>query len=968
MKHSTPKLFKIGPTSPFLLNLAKGVLANPLGAKNPEVLARTTVFLPYQRAVTEWTRILRAEARTSSLILPTIRCMDEEDPLFADNNQELHSLTRLGILVRLIRAHQDSQASRGTLPAPPMGVTLRLARSLIGILDQAAIEEADLGGVVDLVDAEFASHWQITLDFLSLILETWPRILADNGWTEPYVAHHHRTNALIEEIQKTGDRHFIVAGSTGTMPATARLIKAVSLHQNGYVVLPGFLMETEADQLYGISHPSSPQHALAKLLRRLEVRPEDVQMWPDTFGESPLRHRLLQKAFSETLTSSSLGESFPTPPVCHETDGISSIHVLPCQNVHEESLAISLILREALETTGLRVTVVTPDPTLARLITHHMMRWDVRVMDTCGVRLSQEPLGTLALFLLDALLKEWAPVSLLALLKHPWVAHRRNPLAKRRWVSLLETQILRGLTPLPGLSPLREAAASSPQKSVLQRGLRLLEEAVRPLTERLPDAVQEVSFWTEALQDSLGLLIGDLDVLQNGSEIIDFLTTLKENGGGFGSLSLSQYREVLQDLLGHQTAVSSKGCHPRIQILGPMEARLIQGDWIILAGLNEGTWPLGDGLDPWLSRPMRDALKMPPPDRRVGLMAHDFCQAHAAQKLFLTRSVRTDGSPSLPSRFLVRLEAAREKERLTFSEETPWLSLARLVDTPTVLSPEHPPTPCPPLSARPRTLSVTQIELWRRDPYTFYARHILKLSPLKALEAVPDRALLGILIHQACEHFVKPETPFTQEAFRAIGQSLCAPYERFPGVRTFWSPRFNQISDWFLVTEQARRLTHPPYETLTECMGSLVLHTETGPFKITARADRIDSWGHTGSLIDYKTGTLPHEDSVTGGFSLQLPLAGAIALAGGFSGLAPLKEIESLDYWGLVGRDKSTVLSVKTPIDVLIHQTLSGLTDLICLFHNPQMPYRARPFPGQALPYKDYHHLARIAGWASESV
>jgi ATP-dependent helicase/nuclease subunit B len=41
----------------------------------------------------------------------------------------------------------------------------------------------------------------------------------------------------------------------------------------------------------------------------------------------------------------------------------------------------------------------------------------------------------------------------------------------------------------------------------------------------------------------------------------------------------------------------------------------------------------------------------------------------------------------------------------------------------------------PPVESRPRSLSVTEIETWLRDPYAIYAKHVLGLRPLDPLDA-----------------------------------------------------------------------------------------------------------------------------------------------------------------------------------------------------------------------------------------
>jgi ATP-dependent helicase/nuclease subunit B len=53
--------------------------------------------------------------------------------------------------------------------------------------------------------------------------------------------------------------------------------------------------------------------------------------------------------------------------------------------------------------------------------------------------------------------------------------------------------------------------------------------------------------------------------------------------------------------------------------------------------------------------------------------------------------------------------------------------LAAAFDTPPGdTPPEKRPSPRPPVAARPRSLSVTEIKTLIRDPYAIYARHVLR--------------------------------------------------------------------------------------------------------------------------------------------------------------------------------------------------------------------------------------------------
>ena len=102
----------------------------------------------------------------------------------------------------------------------------------------------------------------------------------------------------------------------------------------------------------------------------------------------------------------------------------------------------------------------------------------------------------------------------------------------------------------------------------------------------------------------------------------------------------------------------------------------------MLGGLNEGTWPGQTRLDPLLSRPMRAALALEPPERRIGLAAHDFAQALGQPEVWLTRADRQDGEPRVASRWLQRLTAyaGEELAEAMRARGAAMLALARRLD------------------------------------------------------------------------------------------------------------------------------------------------------------------------------------------------------------------------------------------------------------------------------------------------
>jgi ATP-dependent helicase/nuclease subunit B len=369
---------------------------------------------------------------------------------------------------------------------------------------------------------------------------------------------------------------------------------------------------------------------------------------------------------------------------------------------------------------------------------------------------------------------------------------------------------------------------------------------------------------------------------------------------------------------------------------------------------------------------MRQEFGLPAPEQRVGVAAHDFAQALGARRVVLTRALRVEGAPTVPSRWLLRLDtvlrAAGLEGRLGAAVEP--LGWQTRLDEAMARIAVSPPEPRPPVAARPRKLSVTQVETWMRDPYALYARTILRLDALEPIDDDPGAADRGNFIHAALDKFVRAFPDIlpldAEQQLLAIGIAEFGVALERPGVRAFWWPRFERIARWFVTYERERR--RDLGEISSEIKGRLLLDGPAGPFELTAKADRVDRRRDGGLvLIDYKTGVVPSPKDVEYGYSPQLSLEAAIAENGGFAGVAAAP-VAALEYWRLTGGDPPG--EIITPakdgggLRALIAGALQGLAELVARFDEAQTPYRAVPRPDKAPRYSDYVHLARVKEWS----
>ena len=988
MADRAARLFTIPPGVSFVDALAAGLLAETAG--DPLTLARYTILLPTRRARRALDEAFLRQSDGRPLLLPRtlpLGDLDADEALLAGGDEatasesapELADLPpAVPALRRQLLLAQAVQAA-GRAGGSPMTVdqAARLAAELARLLDQVQTEQLSFDRLHDLVPADYAGHWQLTLRFLSVLTEQWPAILSAEGCIDPA---ERRNRALAAQAaawrRQPPVDPVIAAGSTGSIPATAALLEVIADLPMGCVVLPGLDRALDEETRAAVlDDPAHPQHGLCLLLRRLEVPPADVRLWPEQgLPATPAARAAFVNEALRPATTTERWRALP-PLAAEALDGIQRID---CAGPQEEAGVIALLLRSVAEQPGKRAALVTPDRGLARRVAAELKRWDIDVDDSAGQPLDQTPPGTFLRLTAEMVAEEFAPVPLLAALKHPLAAGGAEVAAFRAWVRRLERAALRGSRPAPGIAGLKSALEDEDAKRFgarLDRFADLAAPLARLITApqaRLAELIDAHVTFAEAVAASDGesgaarLWAGDA-----GETAAVFIADLRQAASGFAAMPGDRYLALLGGLLSMQAVRPRYGRHPRLAIWGPLEARLQHTDLLVLGGLNEGTWPAELAADPWLSRPMRRDFGLPAPERRIGLAAHDFAQALGAPAVALTRALRVEGTPTVPSRWLLRLQGLMSSLGIEDARihGGAWLHWQELLDRAEAVRPTAPPTPCPPVGQRPRAIRVTEVELWRRDPYAVYARHILRLKPLDPIDAEPSAADRGIWIHSALERFVR-ECPHAVPS-DALDRLLTIGREEFgaqmnrPAVSAFWWPRFERIARWFVDTERERRGALLALHA--EVNGKLQFAGPAGPFTLTATADRIERGaGGQLAIIDYKTGSLPSRREMELGFTPQLPLEAAMAAAGGFDGVAGAA-VDVLQFWRLTGGNPPAQVEDAKGGDpaTLAALALEGLKQLVIAFDSPDTVYQSMPDPEFAPRFSDYDHLARVKEWST---
>ncbi len=973
-------VFSIGMDRRFADELARGVIAQ-YGA-DPLTLADILILLPTRRSVRALSDAFLRAANGRPTILPRMAPLgdlDESDWSEVANDGAALGLPpaidpaeREALLAELVLAFRDDQ---GQPIAQSAAQAVMLARELGSLLDELAIEGVAFEKLEALVEGNFASHWQRTLEFLSIVGKAWPQILAERGQIDAIAR---RTQAIRNQAARwravPPTTPVIAAGSTGSQPATRELLDVIAGLPKGAVILPGLDRDMD-DESWGQLEPSHPQFGLKELLAALKVDRQTVADWPGHAGEAARRQLI-----AELMRPAETSEHWSRPPAA----ALDHVTRADCATPHQEALVIALALREALETPMRTAALVTPDRDLARRVAAELRRWNIDIDDSAGQPLADSTPTTLLRALVAVIDSGFAPVNLLALLKHPFCSLGLSRAALLDAARRFDRKCLRGLKPAPGLAALRARVQEAKFGDEADR------RQVTDLIDRIEAATSDLAAAMNAGAGPAILLDATIAAAEKaataetlwageaGEALADALARQRIAWQGRRTIAGGEWPALLAAMLAPEMLRPRFGRHPRLAIWGPLEARLQRADLLILGGLNEGSWPPSVETGPWINRPMRAALGLPQPERRVGLSAHDFASALAAERVLLTRAEREGGAPTVPSRWLARLDAlfgydadssASPPEYIQRGSYS-YLAWAQAMDDPEDYRPWPRPEPRPPLEARPTRLSVSSIEQWRRDPYGLYARRILGLEALDPLEAELGAADRGSALHDALDEFLKdhPSGLLPSDAlarFEALGEQHLGELMAAPAERAFWWPRFQRLARWFIATENARRAAGTKLLD-SETDGAITVGPQSRPLRIEARADRVDEIEPGGwEIIDYKTGRVPSPKELDALFAPQLLLEAAMAEQGGFANIKGKARTVHLSYWQANGLgDGGSVKEIKDS-DELVPAMLALVAKMAEHFANPATPYTALPWPEFSPYFNDYAHLERVAEWST---
>lgn len=956
-------VFGVSPGADFVACLHDHILALADG-KPPQFLPSVHVLVPSRRMQR---RLKSIFDQSGNHLLPRIGLVSDVTHLLPEHpvQRRVSDLRRIldlkPVVSRLVDL--DPRLSRSDV--------IDLTTSLTGLLDEMHGEGVGFDALESLAADDQSGHWDQSLSFLSAI-RGYVESLDSTSSDGEAIHRADVTSLAVSWAENPHKEPIIIAGSTGSRATTAMLMEAVARLPNGMVLLPGFDFDLPDDIWDRLNRErrfeDHPQFRFARFLKKLDLGPRDVCAIgapPD-----PLRNRLISLALRPApVTDQWLVEG---PALGALRTPTQNLTLIEAREPKDEATAIAVAMRSAAGKNH-SVALIAPDATLARRVTAELSRWGIVPDDSGGTPLSLTPIGRFLRQTARFAGGQRDPVELMSLLKHPMTSAGDD-----RGAHMLSVQEFELFLRRKGIVEVTVDAIEAFSHETNREWCSWLASALAA-SERLPEATTLTGALNHhmtamrAFSGTVGwevMFDGD-----DGEKIAKILREFGTHADHGTSVDYAEYLQILERVVSAESARVQQGVRPDVMIWGTLEARVQGAEVVILGGLNEGVWPEQLPADPWLNRAMRRQVGLLLPERQIGLAAHDFQQAVGASQVILSRSARSEGSETVPSRWLSRLtnllnglidtDGANALADMR-KRGNALLRHAATLDQPDGdPKPEKRPAPAPPVSSRPRDFAVTEIQRLIRDPYAIYARRILRLRPLDPLFPEMDGRRKGTVFHAILEQFYNPDATFDEfdAAYAELTRIMRKVFDaQVPDAttRVVWGSQLTGNARWLFESEVERRRSGRPL--LTEVPG---VYTVPGTsFSLRGKADRIDRL-NTGDLViyDYKTGSPPSRADIRR-YDRQLILEAAMAEDGAFENLPPAV-VDHVVHLG-VGRTPKAQITELTGDNETV-TVPSQVAQLLSAYLVLETGYLSRRAMEDLRYAGDYDHLARFGEWdASE--
>ncbi|WP_342267999.1 PD-(D/E)XK nuclease family protein [Candidatus Tisiphia endosymbiont of Empis tessellata] len=992
-------LYRVNPSSSFLDIVADFILDN--FAK--ESISNLKIILPSGFACLNLQNILIKKQNIAILpnIIPFSNIMAEGEEIFGITSENLEPITFLQeriILAEIIHNYPKLQFS--------ITQSLQFCSTIAELFYQLACNDLSIDSVNEIEKMNPSKHWNVIYEFLKYTHQQWKKQI---GLLDRVNYQITMMEAEIARL-KRADTNLIVAGIMGHNLISWNFLKNVANLPCGFIILPPIsnrpLLEydnPEEDYLY----------SLKKLLTILNKDLSDFQ----PLGNEQQHHSILDQIIFEDIVNSGELDSRHdgAKPIDNNrraieddvtkfssidykdlktSESIDCIKYFELEDIFQEAEQISLICKQYSDK---KIAIIVNNQTSKSFYCNFLTKYSLEFQDLLGDNLTKTLVSSLIISVSEILCNDFDIKKLFLLLKNPFINCKLVP--KLELLMSGKNRFIR---------------QPSHMLSLVEK---TNDDALIKWCKKLIDLlyINSGSSFVKILKSSIKIaekLYPNIWYEQPATELSTFLSSLIKDNCDLTLSNKKCFPELLKSLMFSCKYFAHNNYSKNIIIGKAEDLMLLKFDLVILADFNQGSLASSSAVNQWINEQTLKKLHI-----ATGYTIHQYyfyLFLYNAQ-VIITRAKRQDSKAGLlPSNLLLKLQFILQKSLISENYLT-YLSENNLVDVPNNVNmvesiitnpinissnlqddlkiigeinsnphceevvestkqskktytnldclfaaktvPRNDVNLLSYVSSPifPEIISVTDIEMLVRNPYSFYAKKILNLRSKDMIGQEPKISEFGSFVHKVLEQYSKNydklennKVGLILEISNNILQNTILPAY----TQKIWQIKFIPIAESFIEFDEKRRSDFQ--YVYSECRGEILLNIGGQELTIIGVADRIevDELG-AAVIIDYKTGSLPSKKDVEAGLSPQLIIEGLMLQEGGFA-----MKVHSVKQVTYVKISSSKPIIQTLEIDLTkedLDRHKQGMMRVLEYYvMNKNFPYDI-----DLLKYDDYAHLAR---------
>ncbi|WP_375319259.1 PD-(D/E)XK nuclease family protein [Candidatus Tisiphia endosymbiont of Oplodontha viridula] len=879
-------LYRINPSSSFLDILADFILDN-FSKKN--FVGNLKVILPSGFACWKLQNILINKQNIAILpnIIPLSNIMAEGAEVFAIASENLQPITLLQeriILAEIIHSYRESQFS--------ITQSLQFCSTIAELFYQLACNNLSIDSVNEIEKINASQHWSVIYQFLKYTHSEWQKKIKLLRLLDRVNYQITMMDAEIARLRRAGTS-LIVAGIVGDNPILWNFLKNVANSPDGFIVLPPIANPTSITPnlqeslrvATSVATKQSREVIRDGLLRRLTPSRNDENLFSnlaDSIGnpeEDCLYNfkKLLTILNKNLLDFQLLGNNQSDHLIfdkiifddIDESQQLAIDHIkyFELEDIFQEAEQIS---RTCQQYSDKKIAIIVNNQTTKNFYCNFLTKYSLEFQDLLGDNLSETLVSSLIISVSEILCNDFDIKKLFLLLK--------NPLINCKLVERLEL-LMSGKN--------RFIRQPDQMLSLVEKAN---DSALIEWCKKLIDLLYTNSSnsFAKILKSSISIaekLYQDIWHEQPAAELSNFLSELIKSNCNLTLDNKKDFPKLLKGLMSSCKYFAHQNYSKNIIIGKAEDLMLLKFDLVILTDFNQGCWSSSSSINQWINEQTLKKLHMV---TRSSIDQYYFYLFLHNSQVIITRAKRQDGKSSLlPSNLLLKLQFILQQSLisenyLTYLSESDLSSLQGA----TLVAPRNDANLLSYVSSPifPETISVTDIEMLVRNPYSFYAKKILNVRSRDMIGHEPKISEFGSFVHKVLEQYSKNYNKLENnkvglilDISNNILQNTILPTY----TQKIWQIKFVPIAESFIEFDEQRR-TNCKY-IYSESRGEILLNIGGQELTIIGVADRIeiDEFG-AAVIIDYKTGSLPSRKDVETGLSPQLIIEALMLQEGGF--------------------------------------------------------------------------------------